>query len=410
MTQSPSNPDRRPIAWLVGVYVLSRLIVAAVAFATAASRPEPAELWQRGDPFMRWDAGHYLRILVSGYPSYLCDTVAFFPLYPLTAWPLAQIIDPGWALVLVAHLAGLVATLGLYSVARRWTDGRTAFFAAVLFCAYPSAMFLSTGYADALFTALVAGSLWGIAICRPALAAILCGLATATRPTGLALAVVIWLWAWLRTVPASDVNRVSGLLRFASDAVKTLGRRWLRLGGLGLLCISGNLAHFGYLWVYYGRPDAYFACQEKWELPPPHHALEKTLTLRPVIQPALEPIKCVLRGQPERLLHQRTWNMAISVTMILLSLIGLFRPGGAPRMIYLFAPLMFLMAYLPDTASGGRMIGLSRYMLASLPSWMVLARWPLLHRRRWTLVTLLVFGATLEMIQMACFTANEPAF
>ena len=405
--------DRLGVWFAISAYLITRALVAAVAFVTPFQETSAPAVWGwMNNPFLRWDYGHYRLIFTDGYPTTLSETAAFFPGYPLVVWPLAQIIEPGWAAVIVSHLSGLAATILLYHVARRWFDSAVAGLAAVFFCCAPTAMFLSTGYADALFIAFVALSLCGMAHERPWVAALGCGLATGTRPTGLTLAAIVVLWEWLRHVKAAPgaSGRIAAIRNWLAGAGAALARNFARLLGIGILSLAGILAHFGFLWHHYGRPDAYFACQDKWALAPQKNALAKALSLRPVLQPAMEPVKCLLRGQPDRLLHQRTWNMSLSLCMVGLGLGGFAWPGRAPRVMYLLALLVFLMAYLPDPVTGGRMIGLSRYELAALPSFIALARWPLLKRSNLALWGLLLLSLGLQVIHMRSYVAIEPAF
>ena len=78
--------------------------------------------------------------------------------------------------------------------------------------------------------------------------------------------------------------------------------------------------------------------------------------------------------------------------------------------LVLLALFVFLMAYLPDPVSGGRMIGLSRYELAAMPSFITLARWPFLRRNRFALLILLALSLALQVIHMRSYVAVEPAF
>src|SRR6202008_58037 len=92
-----------------------------------------------------WDGFWYRELANKGYPSHVSygqTTLGFFPLFPLTIWPLEHVIllvEPH-RLILSATLAGaiisgiggLVATVLVHRLAEGWFDRETARAAAVL--------------------------------------------------------------------------------------------------------------------------------------------------------------------------------------------------------------------------------------------------------------------------------------
>jgi len=377
----------RPGLWLaLALFALTRVIVLVAAYTAPQDRTRPqAPQWWPEPPMIRWDAGHYLRIMEAGYPPQINDTTAFFPLYPLLARPLVCLFPPGVALVVLSHLAATGAMVLFYLWCRRAADEAVGFRAVLLLSTFPTAMFLSTGYSEGVFLLWVALALWFIQGRHWWPGALTSALATATRPTGLALAVVFCLSAW------------------AADRGRPLLRRLIRLAALGVLSVSGLIVFRVYLWHHYGRIDAWEAAQVYWSRPAVQDPLRKLFLLNPIVKPALRPIRCVLRGEFPRLLDPWTWNMTMNVAVLAVAGIGLVRPGPFPRLTFLLPIFIFLMAYLPDPFLGTRLVGIARYQLAALPCFALLAAPGWLGRRRLALGALAPAGMLLQVQYMRQF-------
>lgn len=388
--------------WLaVAAFLCTRAIVLVVALLAPQDRTRPdAPAWWSDVPLVRWDAGHYGRIMMDGYPAQISDTAAFFPGYPLFARPFAVLFKPEVALIVASHVAALACALLFYAWARGYTDARTALWAVMLWSCYPPAMFLSAGYADAVFVACVVAALWLLQRRQFWLAAVASAYATATRPTGLALAAVVVL-AVIAYGPRSPWPR-----------------RVVQWIAIGAIAVSGLVAYELFLWHHYGRADAFFAAQASWTPAVAKHPWHRILSLTPVIQPALQPVKSVLRGDFGALLEAKTWNATFNLLAVILGFVGLlarrkrgqapprYEPsmdegrsgaepvpvsGGTPRVVFLLPIFIFLLAYLPDPVNGGRLVGIARYQLAALPCFALLAGWRLL--RRWPAVFVVLLAA-----------------
>lgn len=368
--------------WLaLALFALTRIIVLVAAYTAPQDRTRPeARGWWPEPPMIRWDAGHYLRILEAGYPPQIGDTTAFFPLYPLMARPLAYLFAPGMALVVLSHLAATAAVVLFYLWCRRAAGDAAGVGGVLLLSTFPTAMFLSTGYAEGVFLLWVALALWLMQRGCWWAAAAVSALATATRPTGLAVAALVCLAAW------------------AAGSARPLGRRLVRIAGLGMLSVSGLIAFRMYLWHHYGRIDAFEAAQVSWSRPAVKDPVRKLVLLNPIVKPALRPIRCVLGGEPGRLLEPMTWNMLLNVAVLLVAGIGLARPGPLPRLTFLLPILIFLMAYLPDPFLGTRLVGIARYQLAALPCFALLAV-PGWLGRRWLALGVMALAGVLLQVQ-----------
>ncbi len=367
---------------LVG-FVCVRVVVwlaAWIGAPDASHAPEGA--WRTDVPLVRWDSGYYRCILVDGYPPGppVPERVAFYPLYPLLASPLARYLDRDVALVVVSNAAALLGAALLFAWAQRLTDRRAAWWCVMLASAYPPAMFLSAGYTEGVFFLEVAAALWLLARRQPLLSACVCGLASATRPTGLVLAAVVFLWTWLHGQGRRPTRRLVHLL------------------AVGAVSISGFVVYHAHLWHRYGRPDASFAVQDKWRSETVTHPWIKALTLQPVLEPALRPIKYAVRGQFDRLRQPRYWNSLLALVMLALGVGGLVRPGGMPRVLFLLPVGIFLMAYLPDPSGGSYLVSAARFQTAALPCFLLVATWRWWQRHRATLALLIAAQVVLQCL------------
>lgn len=182
-------PDRiRP--WL-GLLLLSLAVkVGLITLTLIEFGAAPDPLTALGRAWDRWDAQHYLYLATHGYGATgdARNLIAFFPLYPALISAVAATGLPArTAALLISNVAGVVAAILLYEVARQDLRENAAFRAAAFFVVFPTAYFLLVGYTEALFCALAFGAVLATRRQRWLLAGLLGGLAAAARLTGLAL-------------------------------------------------------------------------------------------------------------------------------------------------------------------------------------------------------------------------------
>ncbi|HOA75584.1 MAG TPA: glycosyltransferase family 39 protein [Phycisphaerae bacterium] len=377
---------RYSLALTFAVFLLIRAVVLVAAYTAPLDRTRP-NLWWVDMPLSRWDYGHYAVIMERGYPpgDPRCEQIAFFPGYPLAGRLLRPWLPPDLALPVVSHIAAAVAVCFLYLWARRLFDPKVAFWGATLLSACPPAMFLSAGYADALLLACVAVALWLLQKGWIYSAALASGYATLTRPTGLALAAVIVLWAWF------DGARLNWT------------RRGLRVIAIGTIAVSGFIVFQAYLWHHYGRPDAFVQTQSNWGMDKPvPNPVERIVTLKPLVQPALKPLKYLARGQFDKFGEPlETWSPMFSLLVLVVAVLGLCGRSPIPRVLFLVPIFVFLMAYLPDPYRGARMVGIARYQLMSLPCFVLVGSW---MARRWH--GLVRYALIVGMVAVQCMYAR----
>ena len=151
--------------------------------------------------FARWDAEWYQSIAQYGYGITVLEkgrtlsNEAFFPLFPLCERFLHALthfsyIDSG---IVISWACGIWAAIAIYVVTLKLTDSRIALVTAFLWSVYPIAYVDNLAYSETLFTALAASALLALQRSRFVLAATLAALAGFTRPTGLAVALAVFV-------------------------------------------------------------------------------------------------------------------------------------------------------------------------------------------------------------------------
>ena len=213
-----SAPVRARLSWLWATLAHGALV--AVAVLVVVRLGYAGNLAQA---VSQWDTLWYIKIAIHGYPAAAAPSWAYFPLYPFTIVALDLIrLSP-----LISGLAvSLVGTMAFAYCLQRLSSlefgPEGASWAPWLVLMSPFGAFFAFAYTEGLFFALAAGSLLCARRGRFGWAAVLAALATATRPTGIALA------------PA-----------LAVEALRQSGRRWdvliPRLAWLGTVVVVADL-------------------------------------------------------------------------------------------------------------------------------------------------------------------------
>lgn len=322
-------------------------------------------VYASGVPLVAWDSLHYREILVTGYGPAPSAALAFFPLYPLAARLLTPPLTPEVALLAVANACTLAGLTVAYVWARVFVSADVARAGTLLTAVYPPAAFLSAAYTEGPFLLLVAVTFFAMARRAWLGAALACGVATACRPTGAALAAVVWLGA------AADHWR-----RWFD--VKTL----LKLVGLGLLAISGLIAYEIFMWARYGDPLVYLEIQKYWNEPPmPRPPAPTGAPAGDPISWGLDAIRNALAPWPfieRRVTSLSVWNKGWTLLLLLVTGVGFVAPGPIPRLLFAVPLLIFLIAYVPNWGTQvrlGRIPSIARFETAALPCFYLVAWW-----------------------------------
>ncbi len=278
-----------------------------------------------------WDGAWYLQIAQHGYSyhPHQQSSVAFFPLYPLVVRTLSWLVPVGTPLAAIAvtALSGAVALTLFHRWCARRMSPAAARTAVVLLAVYPYAWFLyGAAYSDALFLSLVLGAFLVLEDDHPVWAGVLGALATAARPTGVAVLVGLVAVALHRRIAGH--RRGAGVLLAAS--------------GLGLWC--------AWLAVRFGNPFAFIETEGApgWNQAPGLHTWLK-----------VELVKNVTRGPVTgwvRLVPQ-----AMLCAAFLAALPGVLRLFG-----WGYATFVAVAVALPALSTSDFM-GAGRYLLLAFP-------------------------------------------
>ena len=234
-----------PWLWAAAVWASSRALVFLGVWLGRAYVPLGNDTWLGGSMWyhrlLRWDSEWYSIIAREGYRydgnPLETQTVVFYPLYPalcravsvLTGLP---VID---AMLLVSNLCALAAALVVFRLVRADHGDQTALSAVAALSFFPATVFLSAGYTEALALLLMACFFVALRAERYLAAAMLAGLATATRSSGIALLAPLLFTLW-----------------------QASGRRDVRLllPACAMLAVSGLAAYVAYLGLAFGHPMA----------------------------------------------------------------------------------------------------------------------------------------------------------
>jgi hypothetical protein len=249
-------------------YFTMLCVLSGVLLTTMFIQREPAE---RIGPdvlerVMRFDALHYRSIVTSGYQyeEGRRSSVAFFPAYPLMCRLLALTgVGTTEAMLIVANgmLVGCVILFAIYLHSRPGsvTNCPVAFeglssWAVVAFLLLPPTFFLRMPYAESSFCFFALLTLYGLSNRWPlVLVCLLAGLATATRPVGVAVSAAVWLHVLVSHWNHSD-----------RTAWIRLRQSVLALTWVVPLSCWGLVLYALYLWWNYDAPFAFAQTQAHW--------------------------------------------------------------------------------------------------------------------------------------------------
>ena len=216
---------RRPLTFLLGIYVLLRLLNLLILAGLA---------WGRGERWstyiLSWDSQWLIQAARDGWPI-LNLSASTEPLQSSTwAWPPLAPLLARWTgfafgggaiestLVAVNLLGGAVAAIVLFKLVTEFWGARAGFLSAVIWMAMPASPVLVMGYAEGLFVAFAFSALWALQRHRFIVAAALLIPAGLTKlqvvPFAMALVGVV-IYRWWRsgfTTPRLPVVATSVLL------------------------------------------------------------------------------------------------------------------------------------------------------------------------------------------------------
>jgi hypothetical protein len=232
-------PSGRGLRWVlrpIAIYLASRVVtLSALAIATAISHDSIL------GEINLWDSRWFIRAAQFGWPSHLPytdghvagNTIAFFPLFPLTIrWLSAltglSLLTSG---IIITATTGLTAIVGVWALVRHYADQGSADRATLLVAMFPGTFVLSMVYSEGIVVTCLAFGLLALLQRRWLLAGVLGLLATATSPIALAFEVSC-LWCAYQELARS--------------------RNWRALSA-PILAPLGFVAYQLWLWVHTGN-------------------------------------------------------------------------------------------------------------------------------------------------------------
>ena len=236
---------RGPVGYCLRVYLCVRLALFVLALVASGLFPDAGDgglpQWPAPRPggwttaITGWenaDALRYLKIAAYGY-DVDDGSGAFFPLYPLLARGVSNLLGNSWLLgaYVVSNVALVVALVLLYRLTALELSDSVARKAVLYLCVFPTGFFLFAPYSESLFLALSIGALYAARTSRWGVAAA-CGLLAAlTRSPGVLLALPLAVEALLQ---ARTLPRPAMLKRLAAGA------------GACAATLAGLVAYLGY--------------------------------------------------------------------------------------------------------------------------------------------------------------------
>lgn len=205
---------------------------------------------------LHWDGWWYVHIAQHGYSRSLRPPLprigdihhdfsdwAFFPAYPLSIRYLHDVTMLPYltAALLLAFGFGLLAVRAMYALGEVYGGTHVAQGSALLIAAWPGTAAFTQPYSEGLFIAVAAGSLVMLYRGHWVTAGLLGALASATRPTGLALVAAAGVIALVRLFRNREIKPFIAPVLAVTGMLSFLVYGWLRTGDLLVWRHSENL-------------------------------------------------------------------------------------------------------------------------------------------------------------------------
>ncbi|MBH8553103.1 glycosyltransferase family 39 protein [Nostocaceae cyanobacterium CENA357] len=229
------------VMWLASrMFIWTAMLLVAPLLPTSPERIAPTFGW---GVFDAWDTIHYRAIATSGY-EFVNDgkghNIAFFPLFPLLIRGLMNLgLSFEVAGILINNLAFLLTLYFLYFWAKKFYGSSAARWSTTVLAWCPLSLFTTVIYTEGLYLLLSTAALQAFDQQQYRWTAFWGAMATATRPTGIALIPALAIAAWKQRRP--PIAYIAGL----STAI-------------GILLFSLYCA------INFGDPLAFITAQKGW--------------------------------------------------------------------------------------------------------------------------------------------------
>jgi hypothetical protein len=396
--------DVDPLLAGVGYYYLTSGVVVLAVYIGALQLHNQRSYQPEQDllsRFANWDGEVYLRLAEGAYFHRAAErnNLAFFPVFPLLGRCLASAtgMPTVLALVIVANvslIAAFVVLAAYLSAHAPLPSAEVTKWTLLAFGLLPTTFFWRMAYSEALLVLLTLLVLYGVHQRWPLpVLALLVGLATATRPVGMALVPVLALHAW---------------------RWRTCRSRHLRLGRAGavsLLGCWGITAFVLYQWNAFGDPLAFARAQLTWNLRAEAdyssaRAVWATATLEPiwaVYAPSRVEYWAHYEPHGNPLLSLQFANPIYFVGTVVLVVVG-WRKKWLNEYELLLSAGLLLIPYVTKSYDNA-MASFGRFSAVVLPAYIVMGH--LLHRMGPALAALvLALMAVMLFVYSAMFAAG----
>jgi hypothetical protein len=351
-------------------------------------------------PLFRWDAGWYGGIVSEGY-EYESDgkqhNIAFFPLYPLLTKAVSFLMPgdgerPIWlAQIAISNICFVVALACIFLFCRRLGPNSAAAWGLCFATFFPMSFFFSSGYPEALFLALVCPAGLALLSRRLTIAAVLIGVATSVRPTGVAFIPTLAVFAWKQ-------HRLAGRTR--------------SVVGLAILASSGGLLYLAYLAYRFGTPFVYFENFESWLDPNRLYAPLEMLYLKPCWDRMEDYVRLwrTLPLRPNQLLEPAWLTSLWVMGGLVISINGLIFDRTDLRWFYFIPLLLILIPYWSSRGTPPTFEAIPRYLASAYPMYVALGLW--VDRGNWKPLAAMGLACMAVLLAYAsyCFAHHSARF
>jgi hypothetical protein len=360
----------RLAVWLAAIYA-----VLTVGFRPTGGAPHTAAPFGNFGELVfgvadRWDAPFYLSIAAQSYHTVALS--AFYPLYPLAIKAVGvlsgSLLIAGIAVSLISFAVALYLLHRLVTLEFGGEHARTAVLALAFF---PTAMFFSVVYPEALLLALTIGAVYAARTGHWAWAGILGALASATHSTGVLVAIPIALLYLYGPRADRDQPLKESRTRWRPRYRPRLDFLWLALVPLGLI------AFFAYMGIEHGDALRPLRVNDMFW----HRHFELLGGITGIASVLWHGLHTIASAPPDRLFpatngpyRGATVNMvdAAALMFAVFATIGVIRRLPFAYSAYTVVSLAILTSAPKPTEP---LMSLPRFILVLFPLWMSLALW-----------------------------------
>jgi hypothetical protein len=165
---------------------------------------------------------------------------------------------------------------------------------------------------------------------------------------------------------------------------------------IGLLSAMGGMLYQGFIWNRYKAFDAYFVAQKGWEI-------QDQQMVQQIQAEGMQ--RYSLRFFLDRAGRPQAWNRLLALVLVVITVVGFFRPGPIPRLFFLVPLVIFLMTYLPN--NGLRSSSIFRYETAGVPIFLLASIWLTQMQRRGVVFTILSIGLLMQCYYAVLFSRGS---